>query len=88
MKNKKGFTLVELLAVIIILSIILSITAIAVMKVKKNQDRINYQNMISGILTGAKNYVTNHPGETSVTVNELINKKYIDIFWIWQFTHF
>lgn len=60
MKNKKGFTLIELLAVIVILGILLSISITAVNKIKKNQDVENKENVISGILTGAKSYVSDN----------------------------
>ena len=55
MKNK-GFTLIELLAVIVILGILLSITTVSVNSIKKKQDEKNLQNVISSILTGAKEY--------------------------------
>lgn len=60
MKNKKGFTLIELLAVIVILGILLSISITAVNKIKKKQDVENKENVISGILTGAKSYVSDN----------------------------
>ncbi len=87
MKNKKGYTLVELLAVVIILGILSSITAIAVINVKKKQDVNNFRNEISGILTGAKRYETEHPGamtpsvdlNANVKLSDLVNDGYTDI---------
>lgn len=82
MKNKKGYTLVELLAVVIILGILSSITAIAVINVKKKQDVNNFRNEISGILTGAKRYDTELPGAITsdgVILSNLVNKGYTDI---------
>lgn len=38
MKNKKGFTLVELLAVIVVLGIIMAVAGTAALKIKKNSD--------------------------------------------------
>lgn len=38
MKNKKGFTLVELLAVIVVLGIIMAVAGTAALKIKKNAD--------------------------------------------------
>ncbi len=60
MNKHKGFTLVELLAVIVILGILLSISVVAVGKIKKTQDEENYKNVLSSILTGAKNYIADH----------------------------
>lgn len=60
MKNKKGFTLIELLAVIVILGILLSISITAVNKIRRKQNVENKENVISGILTGAKSYVSDN----------------------------
>lgn len=85
MKNKKGFTLVELLAVIVILGILSSIAVIASLKIKKEQDKNNAINMISGILTGAKRYVTDNPNkdiniaDNELTINDLVNNKYTNV---------
>ncbi len=60
-KNKKGFSLIELLAVIVILGILLSISIVAVNSIRKKQEKENVRNIISSMLTGAKNYVSEHP---------------------------
>ena len=79
MNNKKGFTLVELLAVIVILGVLLSVTTVAVNSIKKKQDEKNKLNVISGILTGAKHYVTDNNKSTgSVKVSVLLNENYVD----------
>lgn len=79
MKNKKGFTLVELLAVIVILGILLGVTTVAVGNIKKKQDIKNYENIISSILTGAKRYVTDNNLSTGiVNVQTLFDDGYVD----------
>lgn len=84
MKNK-GFTLIELLAVIVILGILLSITTISVNSLRKKQDEKNLQNVISSILTGAKEYnaknripVSNDGNENGVLVSDLKSGDYVD----------
>ena len=61
MKRKNGFTLVELLAVVVILGILSSIAIISVNKVNEKQKEVTKENIVSGILTGAKRYVADHP---------------------------
>ncbi len=56
MKKNNGFTLIELLAVIAILGILVSITTVAVNTLRKSQEEKNKENVISSILTGAKEY--------------------------------
>ena len=79
MKNK-GFTLIELLAVIVILGILLSITTISVNSLKKKQDEKNLQNVISSILTGAKEYNAKNRIQVadSVSVEKLKSDDYVD----------
>lgn len=78
MKNK-GFTLIELLAVIVLLGVLLSITVISVNSIKKKQDEKNKLNIISGILTGAKEYNVDYKIDNDgVLVDTLKNKGYTD----------
>ena len=74
--NKKGFTLVELLAVIVILGILLlignmSIDAIA-LRVRKNQ----HENLVKKIKIAAEKYFDDK-SKTTVTVKDLIENGYI-----------
>lgn len=74
MKKSRGFTLVELLAVIAILGILLSVSTVAVFNIRKRQDEKNRQNLIINILTKAKEYVANHP-----EVLEVDNKATLEV---------
>lgn len=73
MKNNKGFSLVELLAVIVILSIILALSTTSVMKIKENQDKKNLVNVINSVLTSAKACETkeNCVGQNGINVGAL-----------------
>lgn len=86
MKSKRGFTLVELLAVIVILGILLSISTVAVNNIRKKQDEKNLENQISSVLTGAKSYVADNPSvlynlstQVSIEIGDLINGDYVSI---------
>jgi prepilin-type N-terminal cleavage/methylation domain-containing protein len=80
MKSKKGFTLIELLAVIVILGILISISTVAVNSLRKKQDEENKKNVISSILTGAKQYNADEriPVGGYVSVSELVSGNYVD----------
>ena len=78
MKKQRGFTLVELLAVIVILGIILSISTVAIVGIKEKQDKKNKKNVISSILTGAKAYNAEERIEGSISVLDLIKSGYVD----------
>lgn len=80
MKKNKGFTLIELLAVIVILGILLSISVVAVNKIRKNQEEENKENVISSILTGAKEYNADSKINVNGTVNVslLLKENYTD----------
>lgn len=78
MKKNKGFTLIELLAVIVILGILLSISTIAVNSIRKKQEVQNKENVISSILTGAKEYNAKNKIEDNVYVKTLKDNNYVD----------
>ena len=54
--NKKGFTLVELLATIILLAIVLSLSSIAIIGIINSSKEKNYEQLISNIKDGAEVY--------------------------------
>ena len=88
--NRKGFTLVEVLAVIIILSMLMAITIPNVNTLINEQKNRALENIEKSIISAAKIYMsdnkydltfdtnpcTNDPS-TTVSVGELINKGYI-----------
>ena len=76
MKNKKGFTLTELLGVISILAIILSISIAVFLKVKDNVLKKDYENVVKYLETEAANYAKD-TGFTTTTVENLIKEGYV-----------
>ncbi|MDE6284815.1 MAG: prepilin-type N-terminal cleavage/methylation domain-containing protein, partial [Bacilli bacterium] len=76
LKNK-GFTLVELLGVVAILSVIMGISIMSFTSVKKNTLKQQYDNIVSLIETEAANYA-NKTGITTVSVEKLILEGYLE----------
>ena len=87
MKNHKGFTLVEILAVIIVLALLSAIMVPIVGKLLKSNEEALSQNQIDNIITIAKKYAVEHseilPAEDSgdiveLNLDTLIAEGYID----------
>ena len=60
--NKKAFTLVELIAIILVLSIILTVTFTSLSKSLSNSNDKEYQTLIKNLEMAAENYA-NLPGK-------------------------
>ena len=56
MKNKKGFTLVELIGVIVVLAIILGIISVAFINLKKSYGLTYYKSLELATLNAASDY--------------------------------
>lgn len=83
--NKKGFTLVELLGVIIILAIIGTIAAISVNTLIERGKIGIYKNYESTLKSSASNYLISNSDELpnigssiDISVTTLVNSKFID----------
>ena len=74
--NKKGFTLVELLAVILILGVIIAIGATAITSTQKKIVEKQYENVINNILIKAEDYAhkNSFTKNIDITVQDLIDK--------------
>ena len=76
MKNKKGFTLVELMAVIVVLAIVIAIAVPTYGKIKRSIDRKNYENKVSLIKVAAAKFAED-TNITATFVKELIEQGYL-----------
>ena len=76
MKNKKGFTLVELLSVIVLLGIVITIGIFSIGAVRNNILEKQYKNVKEQIEEAAEKYYQD-TGSTKVNVQLLINEGYL-----------
>lgn len=76
MKNKKGFTLTELIGVLAVLSIIMGMAVAVILNVRDNVLKQSYENVVQLLETEASRYAEN-TGITTVTVEELITSGYV-----------
>ena len=75
MKNKKGFTLVELLAVIVILAILATAAFTLVLPQIEKSRKKSFVSEVASIIDSAELYFLEHPTEESVKIEDL--KPYI-----------
>ncbi len=82
-KNKKGFTLVELLAVITILGIIATIAVTSLSKTGKRAKMETFRDLEKNMITSAKNYLVENPrmipdqgGNVGISLKTLIKEEY------------
>ena len=64
--NNKGFTLIEVLAVIVILSILMAIMVPSVGNIMKKNKADNYQNLEDSIISAAKIYISDNRYQITV----------------------
>ena len=84
MKNKKGFTMIELLATIIILSILMALGVVSIQKILNKAKKSNYQDFEKTLKSSTSNYLIEHTGDIPnigstfrINANDLINKGYL-----------
>ncbi len=82
-KNKKGFTLVELLAVITILGIIATIATASLSQTGKRAKMETFRDLEKNMITSAKNYLVENPrmipdqgGNVAISLKTLIKEEY------------
>lgn len=87
MNNKKGFTLIELIAVVIILSLIALLIFPAIEKTINGAKKDLYDTQIKGIIDGAKSWVADNPrylpendgDELVISLGELKIGAYVEV---------
>lgn len=77
-KNVKGFSLVELLAVIAILGILSGLGIIAYNRYTQRARKDSYKELAESSINGAKQYFMDHPRETSVSLEKLLAGQYVN----------
>ena len=77
MKNNRGYTLVELLAIVTVLSIIVGMSSVAFNQVQNNVLEKDYENVISYIESTAVQYANDTGIAGKITVQDLIDAGYI-----------
>ena len=76
--NNKGFSLVELLGVMVILGIVLGLSIAQYRRHIYETIQKSYDLMAENMEYAAENYFIDHPLETSVTVEDLVELNYIE----------
>lgn len=78
MKNNKGFTLVEIMSVVVILGIIAITAVVAYNKYLNDTRKKAYDTMAKSASNAAAEYAMDHIGIRTVTFQELYEKEYLE----------
>ena len=73
-KNNKGFTFVEILAVIVIIGILMSISIVGVSKYKEQAKNKDYEALALASKNAMQEYMMSHPYETRATLKILVEE--------------
>jgi len=76
MKNKKGFTLMELLAIVALLGLIALAATIGIINMSNNQKQKDYQDIVKTIISASRTYVGLNKNNSK---NDLIDTNSIEI---------
>ena len=89
MKNNKGFTLIEILAVVVLLGILMAAALIAYTRYIEYSRNKSYKILRDSVISAADNYVMDHPGEgiedatgkkikTTIDIQTLVEYEYLE----------
>lgn len=76
--NNKGFTLIEILATVAIMSILFGVAIIGVSKYIEKTQRDAYETMQKTVYDAAASYHQNNPTETTVDIGSLLTYGYLE----------
>lgn len=76
--NKKGFTLIELIATIVIISILTLVAVVSVSSVMKKTTERAYQNIEDAMQTAAQNYILKGNGIGVITSETLVDSGFLE----------
>lgn len=77
LKNKKGVSLVELIAVIVIMGIIATVGGISVATIINNSNDRAAESSVADVISAAQTYFNMNADEKSVTVDQLTTGDYL-----------
>ena len=77
--NKKGFTLVELIATIVVLALVVSISAYAITNIINSAKEKNYELLIKNIKDASETYYQEckYSNNTGITCNDTVTLQYL-----------
>lgn len=75
--NKKGFSLIELLAAIVILAIMITLASAAYSRYRQHAKQQGYDTMAQTASEAAAQYAMEHPGTYGVTFEKLYEDEYM-----------
>lgn len=78
MKNNKGFSLVELLGVIVILGILMSVSIEAYSRYKRHATDEAYIALSDGAANAGENYFMENTNTNSISIGELVSLDYLE----------
>lgn len=78
MKNNKGFSLVELLAVVVILGILSGVAVIAYSRYSDRAKVQAFDTLASSAASAAEEYIFDHPGADEVSLADLVEQQYLE----------
>lgn len=82
MMNKKGFSLIELISVIVILAIIMSIGVLSYNSILNNTKNKSYKTYEGTMQGGAMMYIIDNgvPNDNKITLQQLLDDNRVDYF--------
>ncbi|GAQ02034.1 competence type IV pilus major pilin ComGC [Companilactobacillus pabuli] len=76
-KIRKGFTLIEMVVVLFIISLLMLIMVPNIVAQKENADKKSDEAFKTTLITQAETYLADHPDKTTVSVADLQKENYI-----------